>query len=258
MIQRGLFLLIVIGAMLLSACGNDDQERLPGSLDRHARSVDLVLTEDGRPDKSVLADLQVLHRDNGEEPATLDPHLAEGLPSSHILRDLFEGLTSESPDGRVVPGAAIRWNISRDGKTYTFYLRRDARWSNGDPVTAQDFVYGLRRSASPATASISAEVLLPIANAEEVLAGVIPPVKLGVTAISEYILQIDLKGPTPYFLRLLNQAPTYPVHRPSVLEHVYAVACPMTTHRQTPGWSHKQPARPCFQVPHWFQRWFHG
>ena len=164
-IRHHQFLIPVVCAILLGACGNDDQERLPGSLDRHATSVELVLTEDGRPDPAVLALEQVLHRDNGEEPTTLDPHLAEGVSAAHILRDLFEGLTAESPQGRVIPGAAIRWNISRDGKTYTFYLRREARWSNGDPVTAEDFVYGLRRSASPATASNYAQVLLPIANA---------------------------------------------------------------------------------------------
>ncbi len=216
----------VLCLMLLGACGGDDQERLPGSLDRHASSVELLLNEDGRPDTSVLALKQVLHRDNGAEPATLDPHLAEGAPSSHILRDLFEGLTSESPQGRIVPGAAIRWNISRDGKTYTFYLRREARWSNGDPVIADDFVYGLRRSASPATASSSAQGLLPIANAAEVLSGELPTDQLGVTAINDYILQIDLKGPTPYFLRILNLASTYPVHRPSLDEHGSAFSRP--------------------------------
>ncbi len=120
-----------------------------------------------------------MNRDNGQEPQTLDPHLAEGLASAHILRDLFEGLTAESPDGRIIPGAAIRWNISRDGKTYTFYLRRDALWSNGDPVTAEDFVYGLQRSADPATAAKYAQVLLPIENAAEVLAGDLPPSAAG-------------------------------------------------------------------------------
>ncbi len=220
------FFVLAVCVPLLSACGSDDGERLPGSLDRHARAVELVVAEDGRPVPWVLAVEQVLHRDNGEEPVTLDPHLAEGTPSAHILRDLFEGLTSESPTGRVIPGAAIRWNISRDGKTYTFYLRREARWSNGDPVTAEDFVYGLRRSASPSTASNFAQVLLPIANAAEVLAGKVPTDQLGVTAINDHILQIQLKGPTPYFLRLLNHSSTYPVHRPSLVKYGSAFSRP--------------------------------
>ena len=164
---RQLILLLTF-ACLLGACGNDRQNPVAGVAQRHARPVELVLDEAGRPVPSVLAAEQELHRDNGEEPQTLDPHLAEGLPAAHILRDLFEGLTAESPEGRIIPGAAIRWNISRDGKTFTFYLRRDALWSNGDPVTAKDFVYGLRRSANPETASKYAQVLLPIENAPEV------------------------------------------------------------------------------------------
>ncbi len=216
----------IIFAFLLGSCGNDNQEQPVGGRDRHERPVELILTEDGRPAPSVLAQVQEFHRNNGEEPQTLDPHLAEGLPSAHILRDLFEGLTAESPEGRIVPGAAIRWNISRDGKTYTFYLRRDALWSNGDPVTAEDFVYGLRRSASPATASNYAKVLLPIANAAEVLSGDLPLDELGVTAMDEYTLQIKMRDPTPYFLALLTHPVTYPVHRASVLEHGSAFSRP--------------------------------
>ena len=207
-------LLLSVLALLLSACGNDDGRTTPGR-DRHPKPVDLMITDYGRPDPSVLAAEQELHRDNGDEPQTLDPHLAEGFPAAHILRDLFEGLTAEAPNGRIIPGAAIRWNISRDGKTYTFYLRRDALWSNGDPVTAEDFVYGLRRSANPATASAYAQVLLPIANAAEVLAGDLPPEELGVTAMDEFTLQINMRDPTPYFLAVLNHSSTYPVHRAS-------------------------------------------
>jgi len=206
-------------AGLLGACGNESEQPQTSGEDRHMRPVELVLDERGRPDPAVLAQEQILHRDNGEEPQTLDPHLAEGLPSAHILRDLFEGLTAESPDGRIIPGAAIRWNISRDGKTYTFYLRRDALWSNGDPVIAEDFVYGLRRSANPATASNYAQVLLPIENAEEVLSGARPTGELGVAALDDYTLQIRMRDPTPYFLALLSHSSTYPVHHASALEH---------------------------------------
>ena len=213
------YLLIALFVSSLVACDPGADDRRARKNDRHALPVELVLNEDGRPAAHVLAEEQVLHRDNGEEPQTLDPHLALGLPSLHILHDLFEGLTSEAPDGRIVPGAAIRWNISRDGKTYTFYLRRDALWSNGDPVTAADFVYGLRRSANPATASSTAKALLPIANAAEVLAGKLPLEALGVKAMDDFTLQINMIDPTPYFLGLLTNPSTYPVHRASVLEH---------------------------------------
>jgi oligopeptide transport system substrate-binding protein len=219
------FVLILVLAVLLAACGEDKQQQLLNNK-RHVRPVELILDENGRPDPSVLAATQVLNRDNGEEPQTLDPHLAEGLPSAHVLRDLFEGLTSESPEGRIIPGAAIRWNISRDGKTYTFYLRRDAHWSNGDPVTSEDFVYSLRRSADPATASKYAAVLLPIENAAEVLNGDLPPSALGVSAMDEFTLQIRMKGPTPYFLALLNHPSTYPVHRASLETHGSAFSRP--------------------------------
>lgn len=219
------FVLLLVPVLLLVACGDDNQEQLAGR-GRHAQPVELVVDENGRPIPSVLAGQQELNRDNGQEPQTLDPHLAEGLPAAHILRDLFEGLTAESPEGRIIPGAAIRWNISRDGKTYTFYLRRDAHWSNGDPVTAEDFVYGLRRSADPATASKFAQVLLPIENAAEVLAGDLPASELGVTAMDEFTLQISMKDPTPYFLGLLNHSSTYPVHRASAEEHGSAFSRP--------------------------------
>ena len=212
------FLLPGVIALSLGACGSDNQEQMAGGRDRLARPVELILTGEGRPDPSVLAHQQELHRDNGTEPQTLDPHLAEGLASAHILRDLFEGLTSQSPEGRIIPGAAMRWNISRDGKTYTFYLRRDALWSNGDPVTAKDFVYGLQRSANPQTASNYAQVLLPIANAAEVLTGDLPLSELGVTAMDEYTLQIRMRDPTPYFLALLSHSSTYPVHEASETE----------------------------------------
>lgn len=188
-------------------------------MDRQALPVELVLLADGQPDPAILAEQQVLHRDNGGEPSTLDPHIANGVPAAHILRDLFEGLTAESPSGKVIPGGAIRWNISADGKTYTFYLRRDAYWSNGDPVTADDFVYGFQRSADPATASSNAQALLPIANAADVLTGKLPPEELAVSALDPYILLISLSGPTPYFLGLLNSASTYPVHRASVEQY---------------------------------------
>ncbi len=212
--NRSLFICIVVFgyALLLTACG--DREREFGSPEaRRPLPVDLVLLENGQPDPAVLADEQVVYRGNGEEPETLDPHLAVGLPSSHILRDLFEGLTAESAEGEIVPGAALRWNISRDARTYTFYLRRDLTWSNGDPLTAADFIFSLRRAANPATAANSARMLLPILNAREVLAGELPSEELAVSMLDEYTLQITLTGPTPYFLGLLTHPIAYPVNR---------------------------------------------
>jgi oligopeptide transport system substrate-binding protein len=187
-------------------------------LEKRLQPVPLVLLDDGRPDPAVLAREQVIFRGNGEEPETLDPHLAQGVPSSHILRDLFEGLTSESPEGKIIPGAALRWNISRDARTYTFYLRRDLVWSNGDPLNAEDFVYSLQRAANPETASSAANALLPIQNAREVLAGKLPVEDLGIALLDEFTMQITLTGPTPYFLGLLTNPVAYPVNRKNLEE----------------------------------------
>ena len=166
-----------------------------------------------------LAAEQVIHVGNSAEPQTLDPHRAEGVPSSNIMRDLFEGLTSEAPNGDIVPGVARDWEISEDGLTYTFSLRPDARWSNGDPVTAHDFVYGLRRSVDPATLSNYTFILAPILNAREISRAEMPPEQLGVQALDDFTLEVKLSGPTPYFLGLLNHASSYPVHRGSIEAH---------------------------------------
>ena len=202
-------------ALFLQACGEStSQPDAPG--EKRSRPVEVVLLEDGRPAPEVLAEQQILRRGNGEEPRTLDPHRAQGVPSANILRDLFEGLTTEAPNGDIVPGAASRWNISRDGKEYTFYLDRKAQWSNGDALTADDFVYSFRRSADPATASNNALMLLPIENAAEVISGALPPEQLGVSALDRYSLQIRLTDATPYFLGLVAHSIAYPVHKASV------------------------------------------
>jgi len=201
--------------MALSACG-DGQNDFGRPQGKRAQPVQLVLLEDGRPAPEVLAEEQVVYRGNGEEPETLDPHLAQGVPATRILRDLFEGLTAESAAGDLVPGAALRWNISRDARTYTFYLRRDLVWSNGDPLRADDFVYGLQRAIDPETNSSAARTLLPILNAREVLAGELPVEELGISLLDEFTMQITLTGPTPYFLGLLASPVAFPVHKGNV------------------------------------------
>ncbi|MFU8821758.1 MAG: peptide ABC transporter substrate-binding protein [Gammaproteobacteria bacterium] len=166
-----------------------------------------------------LAERQVLRRGNGAEPQSLDPHKSEGVPESNLQRDLYEGLTIEQPDGGVAPGAARAWEISDDGLVYTFHMRENARWSNGDPVTAHDFEYGLRRSVDPKTLSNYSIMLRPILNAEAIIAGELPPEELGVRALDDLTLEIRLSGPTPYFLGVLNHSASYPVHRATVEQY---------------------------------------
>jgi oligopeptide transport system substrate-binding protein len=166
-----------------------------------------------------LAEHQVLHLGNGTEIQTLDPHRGEELQGSNIQRDLYEGLVNEAPNGDLVPGAAKSWDVSPDGKLYTFHLRENARWSNGDPVTAHDFVFGLRRGADPKTLTIYSFILTPIKNADEITAGKLPPTELGARAIDDHTLEIELANATPYFLGLLTHSMTYPLHQPSYKQH---------------------------------------
>jgi len=211
-LRRGL----LSGLLMLAAVGCSEQNVPPPPSIDMAEPVPIERTADGRPVESILAEEQELHRGNGEEPQTLDPHRAEGVPTGNILRDLYEGLTTTAPDGRIVPGAAGRWDISRDGMVYTFYLRGDGRWSNGDPVTAEDFVFSFRRSVDPETAGVYGRMLAPIENASSILAGEMTPETLGVEALNERTVQIRLDDPTPYFLGLLTHVSTYPVHAPSL------------------------------------------
>ncbi|MFP4208587.1 MAG: peptide ABC transporter substrate-binding protein [Wenzhouxiangella sp.] len=206
-------------ALLLVACGGDPAEDRTPAPPRLPQPVERVLDEQGRPLPEVLADRQVLYRGNGEEPQTLDPHLAEGVPSANILRDLFEGLTTTAPDGRIVAGAAAHWDISRDGLVYTFYLDPDGRWSNGEPVTAEDFVWSWRRVVDPASGTAYGRMLAPVANAEAIFAGRLPAEELGVSALSPTTFQVRLNDPTSYFLGLLTHPTTFPVHRPSFETH---------------------------------------
>jgi oligopeptide transport system substrate-binding protein len=170
----------------------------------------------GGPSGTELAERQVLRRGNGAEPQSLDPHKSEGVPESNLQRDLYEGLANDAAGGGIEPGAARSWELSDDGLVYIFHMREEARWSNGDPVTAHDFEYGLRRSVDPKTLSNYSIMLRPILNAEAIIAGELPPDSLGVRAIDDLTLEIRLSGPTPYFLGVLTHSASYPVHRPTV------------------------------------------
>ncbi len=161
-------------------------------------------------------DLSVLDRGLPSDPESLDPQKARSLQSGDVLRDIGEGLVSYSATGELVPGAAERWTMSDDGLTYTFTLRADARWSNGDPVTAADFEFALQRLADPATAAVYAQAIGTIANARAITAGELPPAELGVRAVDERTLVIELEQNTPYLLGLLTHPSTFPVHRASL------------------------------------------
>ena len=160
-----------------------------------------------------------LERGIGQEPESVDPHLARTTQAHTVQRDLFEGLISHAPDGSLVPGVAERWEISGDGLRYEFFLREDARWSNGEPVTAHDFVFSLRRLVDPQTAAFYAETLSMIVNVPAIVAGDLPVASLGVEALADRHLEIRLSRVTPYFLQLLTHPSAMPVNRGSIEEH---------------------------------------
>ena len=162
------------------------------------------------------ADALVYRRGNDADPETLDPHRSSTVAEAHILRDLFEGLLTYDHRGAIIPGAAREWRISEDALTYTFALREDGRWSNGDTVEAQDFVFALRRILDPATAAKYAEMLYPIRHAAAVNRGQAAPDTLGVSAPGPRTVVVSLDRPTPYLLELLTHQTAMPLHRASV------------------------------------------
>ncbi len=156
---------------------------------------------------------------NGAEPESLDPHKVSGVPESNILRQMFVGLTTTDPDGKTIPGMAESWETT-DNKVWTFKLR-DAKWSNGDPVTAHDFVYSMRRLGDPATASPYATYLADakVVNAQAVVDGKVKPEELGVKAIDDKTLEITLSEPVPYFPDMLIHTSVKPVNQKVIEAH---------------------------------------
>lgn len=158
----------------------------------------------------------VWNRGNTCEPESLDPHKTSAVCEANILHDLFEGLVMTDNRGELIPGAATSWSIAENGAVYIFKLRQDAVWSNGDPVTAEDFVYSLARLLNPDTGAEYASMLYVIKNAEAINTGKAKPEEIGARAIDPYTLEITLNAPTPYFLEMLTHQAAYPVHRSSV------------------------------------------
>ncbi len=152
---------------------------------------------------------------NGAEPETLDPAIITGVPESRLVRAIFEGLTTlDTKTLKPIPGVAKSWDLSEDGKTYTFHLRQDARWSDGSPVRAEDFDYSFRRALDPNTAAQYAYQLYPIAGAEEFNGGKIRDwTKVGVKVIDPLTLAITLKNRTAYWLELCAFQTLAPVNR---------------------------------------------
>jgi len=157
---------------------------------------------------------RALYLANGAEPSTLDPHLNNGVPEGIILNELYEPLLKLGDDGRtLIPGIAASWDISADGRTYTFHLRRDMRWSNGDPVTAGDFLGSFRRVVDPQLAGPFAARANCVVGVADFLQGrITDPARLGFSAPDDQTFVVTLTAPNIVFLRLLADYPWVPVH----------------------------------------------
>ena len=192
------YLLIIAFTSLLSACG----KRSPTNVETGTAN-------------------QILHIGNSEEPREIDPQLSTGSPESNIHLALYEGLTRKHPKTlEPTPGIAESWTISDDQRIYTFTLRKDALWSNGDHITADHIVWSFKRSLMPNLASEWAYMKYYIKNAEEFNTGKITNFsEVGVRTLDEHTVQFELNYPVDFFLQLLSHASYFPVHPPTILAH---------------------------------------
>lgn len=195
-------LLAVVMAFGLAACGGSEGE---AAADKAAVSTKTNA-------KSITVN-------NGAEPESLDPHKVSGVPESNIIRQMLVGLTTTDNDGNTIAGMAEKWE-SADNKVWTFHLR-DAKWSNGDPVTAEDFVYSFRRLTDPKTASPYASYLADakMVNAQQIIDGKAKPESLGVKALDDKTVEITLTEPVPYFPDMLIHTSVKPVNKKAIEQH---------------------------------------
>ena len=185
--------------------------------------MSLILVGCGSEERSQTSNeaQKILKITVGAEPEDIDPHVVTGVPEHHIIAALTEGLVAEDPvDLHPVPGVAEKWEVSEDGKVYTFQIRENAKWSNGDPVTSTDFAESYKRILTPALASKYAYMLFVMEGAEDYSTGELKDFsKVGVKVINKKTLQIKLNAPTPYFLSLLNHYTWFPVHISTVKKY---------------------------------------
>ena len=191
-----LTVLSVLLSLMLSGCGGGESNVVSGNRDG------------------------VLHYGNGAEPQGLDPHVVTGVPENHIIRALFEGLAVKNPITlEPEPGVAERWEFSDGGSVITFYLNPEARWSNGEQVTAGDYVWSWHRALHPNTGNEYSYMLFPVVNAEAYLKGKITDFnEVGVKALDNTTLQVTLNAPTPYFIQLMDHYSTFAVHPETLLQ----------------------------------------
>lgn len=191
----------IVAILMLSGCFSGDKEQA------------------GTGEEGGKAEKKVLRINNSSEPGSLHPGTAQGTHDSWMLEHAFEGLTKKTPEGEIVDGMAEKWDRSEDGLTWTFHIKDDVKWSNGDPVTAEDFEYAWKYALHPETASQYAYQLYYLAGAEEFNSAENEAdyaeleENVGVKAVDEKTLEVTLGEPTPYFLDLTAFYTYYPVNK---------------------------------------------
>lgn len=188
--------LLLLTCGLLAACGTGESNVVQGNRDG------------------------ILHYGNGAEPQGLDPHVVTGVPENHLIRALFEGLAVKNPVTlEPEPGVAERWTFNDDRTVITFFLNPNARWSNGEQVTASDYVWSWNRALHPMTGNLYAYMLYPVKNAERYAKGEIDDfADVGVKALDETTLEVTLNAPTPYFIQLMDHYSTFAVHPETLMQ----------------------------------------
>ena len=194
---------LLLSVLWLAGCSHSSE---PASVDAAAR-----------PGSSVAE--SHLRRQIDQAPRTLDPGLSVDVPAQRVIDDLFEGLVRLDPAGKVVPAVARSWDVSADQLQWTFHLQPDARWSDGTPVTAHDFVFAWRRVVDPATASQASQMLAPVRNALQIASGKLPPEQLGVQAPDDHTVVVQLIAPTAWFIYQLTNNSLFPVPQHVVRKH---------------------------------------
>lgn len=204
MLRRSRFLLLLVVPLLLIGCGKK-QTSSPGA------QKDSAAAGGATGEK-------ILHFGNGTEVQDLDPQIVTGVPENKIVNSLFEGLVSEGPNGgETVPGVAERWEVSADGLVYTFHLQPNARWSNGEPLTARDFVRSYQRILTPSLAAEYAYKLHHVIGAEEFNRGQLKDfAQVGFKALDDRTLEVRLKRRTPFLLEAMKHYSWFPVHLPTI------------------------------------------
>ncbi|MFD3445687.1 ABC transporter substrate-binding protein [Microbacteriaceae bacterium 4G12] len=195
---------VLAASMALTACGGD--------------KANSTAKDDGKK-QGKLAEKQVINLLETQEIPSMDSSIAKDQVSFIVLNNVMEGLYRLGKDSKTAePAVAASYDKSQDGKKYTFKLRKDAKWSNGDPVTAKDFVFAWKRAVDPATKSEYAYIMFDVKNAEAINNGKAAPDTLGVKAVDDYTLEVELEQAVPYFIDLTSFATFYPLNEKYVKE----------------------------------------